>query len=238
VPACAKRFPITRSWARRTAWTGPTARRPGSSTRSTARRTSSGATRSSPRWWPCGSTPRTSLGVVSAPALGTRWDGLVGHGAHQDGRPIRVSDVTDLADAEIAFGGLNYFEREGWIGVVERASRVTRRAAWLRGLLAALPGGRRSRGDRHGGRGVHLGPGGRARHRGGRWRADSRTWREPPPRTGAVRCPPTATCTTPPWRSCRSDGDSAGTHGHGVRFRPQVPNACHGWSQVAVTVAP
>jgi histidinol-phosphatase len=82
------------------------------------------------------------LGVVSAPALGSRWDGLVGHGAHQDGRPIRVSDVTDLADAEIAFGGLNYFERRGWLGVVERASRVTRRQRgygdfWQHCLVAA-----------------------------------------------------------------------------------------------------
>lgn len=67
------------------------------------------------------------LGVVSAPALGSRWDGVVGDGARQDGRAIRVSDVDSLADAEIAFGGLNHFEERGWLGVVERASRATRR---------------------------------------------------------------------------------------------------------------
>lgn len=67
------------------------------------------------------------LGVVSAPGLGSRWDGVVGVGAHQDGRPVHVSEVDRLADAEIAFGGLNYFADRGWLGVVERASRLTRR---------------------------------------------------------------------------------------------------------------
>lgn len=67
------------------------------------------------------------LGVVSAPALGSRWVGVPGQGARQDGRVIHVSEVASLADAEIAFGGLNYFEQRGWLGVVERASRATRR---------------------------------------------------------------------------------------------------------------
>lgn len=82
------------------------------------------------------------LGVVSAPALGSRWDGVVGRGAHQDGRPVHVSDVDDLADAEIAFGGLNHFQQRGWIGVVDRASRATRRQRgygdfWQHMLVAA-----------------------------------------------------------------------------------------------------
>ncbi len=82
------------------------------------------------------------LGVVSAPALGSRWDGVVGDGARQDGRPIHVSDVASLAEAEIAFGGLNYFAERGWLGVVERASRATRRQRgygdfWQHMLVAA-----------------------------------------------------------------------------------------------------
>ncbi len=82
------------------------------------------------------------LGVVSAPALGSRWDGVVSHGARQDGRPVRVSTVDTLADAEIAFGGLNYFAQKGWLGVVERASRATRRQRgygdfWQHMLVAA-----------------------------------------------------------------------------------------------------
>lgn len=82
------------------------------------------------------------LGVVSAPALGSRWDGVPGRGARQDGRAIHVSDVDDLADAEIAFGGLNYFQQKGWLGVVERASTATRRQRgygdfWQHCLVAA-----------------------------------------------------------------------------------------------------
>lgn len=58
------------------------------------------------------------LGVVSAPALGHRWDGLVGHGARRDGVPIAVSDVDDLSAAEVSFGGLDVFVRHGrWEGV-------------------------------------------------------------------------------------------------------------------------
>lgn len=82
------------------------------------------------------------LGVVSAPALGSRWTGVVGQGATQDGRAIHVSDCDTLADAEIAFGGLNYFAEKGWIDVVARASRVTRRQRgygdfWQHMLVAA-----------------------------------------------------------------------------------------------------
>jgi histidinol-phosphatase len=67
------------------------------------------------------------LGVVSAPALGTRFDGVVGVGAHQDGRPIRVSTVDRLAEAEIAFGGLSYFAERDLLGAVTRAATATRR---------------------------------------------------------------------------------------------------------------
>ncbi len=58
------------------------------------------------------------LGVVSAPALGRRWWGAVGLGAHTrdlDGseRRIRVSGVADLADASIALSGLDRFDQAG-----------------------------------------------------------------------------------------------------------------------------
>ena len=58
------------------------------------------------------------LGVVSAPALGRRWWGADGLGAHTrdlDGseRSIRVSGVTDLAHASIALSGLDRFEQAG-----------------------------------------------------------------------------------------------------------------------------
>ena len=48
-------------------------------------------------------------GVVSAPALSTRWDGIAGGPAHQDGRVVTVSRVDRIEDAEVAFGGLELF---------------------------------------------------------------------------------------------------------------------------------
>jgi histidinol-phosphatase len=82
------------------------------------------------------------VGVVSAPALGSRWDGVVGGPARQDGREIRVSAISDLADAEIAFGGLTYFERDGWTDLVlELTARTHRQRGygdfWQHCLVAA-----------------------------------------------------------------------------------------------------
>ncbi len=70
---------------------------------------------------------RPVLGVVSAPALGTRWDGIVGRGATQDGRDIHVSEVGSLDGATVSFGGLTYFDDRGAIDIVERISRETAR---------------------------------------------------------------------------------------------------------------
>jgi histidinol-phosphatase len=58
----------------------------------------------------CSSEGRDLVGVVSAPALASRWDGVVGVGARQDGRAIRVSDVARLADAEVAVGAFSDLE--------------------------------------------------------------------------------------------------------------------------------
>jgi histidinol-phosphatase len=52
---------------------------------------------------------RDVIGVASAPALGTRFDGIAGGPARQDGRPIHVSEIDRLAAAEVAFGGLSHF---------------------------------------------------------------------------------------------------------------------------------
>jgi histidinol-phosphatase len=82
------------------------------------------------------------VGVVSAPALGSRWDGVVGGPATQDGREIRVSDITDLGDAEVAFGGLTYFDVEGYSRLVEDLTARTHRQRgygdfWQHCLVAA-----------------------------------------------------------------------------------------------------
>ena len=49
-----------------------------------------------------------SAGLVSAPALGTRWSAARGHGARRDAKHIRVSGVRELARAQSfhgSFGG-------------------------------------------------------------------------------------------------------------------------------------
>jgi histidinol-phosphatase len=69
-------------------------------------------------------------GVVSAPALTTRWDGVVGGPARQDGRRIEVSGVDRLDDAEVAFGGLDVFAAEGRLDLV---TELAGRAARIRG---------------------------------------------------------------------------------------------------------
>lgn len=63
------------------------------------------------------------LGVVSAPALGSRWDGVAGHGARRDGRAVTVSPVTELTAAEVSFGGLRHFPP----GQVDRLVAATAR---------------------------------------------------------------------------------------------------------------
>lgn len=67
------------------------------------------------------------VGVVSAPGLGTRWDGVQGGSAHQDGREVRVSTVAELAHAEVAFGGLKYFSARGLDGLIGALVQRTRR---------------------------------------------------------------------------------------------------------------
>jgi len=54
---------------------------------------------------------RDAVGVVSAPALASRWDGIVGEGARQDGRAITVSEVGRMALSEVSFGALSDIER-------------------------------------------------------------------------------------------------------------------------------
>ena len=69
-------------------------------------------------------------GVVSAPALTTRWDGVAGGPAHQDGRVVHVSEVSRIEDAEVAFGGLDVFAAQDRLPLV---TEVSARAARVRG---------------------------------------------------------------------------------------------------------
>ncbi len=82
------------------------------------------------------------LGVITAPALGHRWSGVVGVGAWQDDQPIRVSDVDDLAAGEVSFGDLDWWRSEGRWPAVERLVDATARVRsygdfWAHCLVAA-----------------------------------------------------------------------------------------------------
>jgi histidinol-phosphatase len=54
-----------------------------------------------------------AVGVASAPALGRRWWAARGQGAFADGRPIRVSRVADLGDAQLCHAGLGGWRERG-----------------------------------------------------------------------------------------------------------------------------
>ncbi len=57
-----------------------------------------------------------AAGVVSAPAMSRRrWWAALGEGAFADDRPIRVSEVSRLDDAQMLFGGLNAWKRTGFL---------------------------------------------------------------------------------------------------------------------------
>jgi histidinol-phosphatase len=74
---------------------------------------------------------RVTVGVVSAPALGRRWWAARGQGAFADGRPIRVSEVAAVADAQLSYDSV-----QGWepFGLGTRFLDLARRCWRSRGL--------------------------------------------------------------------------------------------------------
>lgn len=50
--------------------------------------------------------PEVVAGLVSAPALGTRWSAARGHGCYRNGERVRVSGVSSLANAQVFHGSL------------------------------------------------------------------------------------------------------------------------------------
>jgi histidinol-phosphatase len=81
------------------------------------------------------------MGVVSAPALGARWEGVVGEGAWQDGREIHVSGVATLAEAEVSVGAFSDLEERVPGLLAHLAGGTTRQRGygdfWAYCLLAA-----------------------------------------------------------------------------------------------------
>jgi histidinol-phosphatase len=71
------------------------------------------------------------VGVVSAPALGRRWWAARGHGAFAGGHHIRVSAVSELADAQLSYDSVMSFEA---YGLGERFLGLARRCWRSRGL--------------------------------------------------------------------------------------------------------
>jgi histidinol-phosphatase len=61
--------------------------------------------------------------VVSAPAMGRRWWAARGHGAFSDrdpARPLKVSAVAQLEDAQVCYGDVDWYERTGCLdGLLE-----------------------------------------------------------------------------------------------------------------------
>jgi histidinol-phosphatase len=73
------------------------------------------------------------VGVVSAPALGTRWWAGRGLGAFRNGTPIKASRVHDLGDAQISFAW-DTKERFDADGVGDRMLDLAHRCWRARGL--------------------------------------------------------------------------------------------------------
>ena len=73
------------------------------------------------------------VGVVSAPALGTRWWGARGMGAYRDGTAIRVSGVHALDDAQISFAW-DTKTRFDTDGIGDRMLALAHRCWRMRGL--------------------------------------------------------------------------------------------------------
>jgi histidinol-phosphatase len=74
---------------------------------------------------------RTAVGVVSAPALGERYDAAEGQGARMNGSPIGVSSVSSIDEARIC-----YASWAGWAaaGLAERWGSILRRCRRSRGF--------------------------------------------------------------------------------------------------------
>jgi histidinol-phosphatase len=75
------------------------------------------------------------VGVVSAPAIGGRWWAVRGEGAFASGRPIRVSGIAELADAQLCWSGI-----EDWdaVGRTDALLSLARRCWRSRGIGDAL----------------------------------------------------------------------------------------------------
>lgn len=66
-----------------------------------------------------------AVAVVSAPAMGHRWDGVRGGPARRDGEVIGVSEVDELGAAQVSFGDLSSFTEAGCPEALSRLTEAT-----------------------------------------------------------------------------------------------------------------
>jgi histidinol-phosphatase len=82
------------------------------------------------------------VGVVTAPALGgRRWWAANGEGAFADGRPMQVSKVERIEDAQVCYGGLGAWRKAGMMdGLLDLTRRSWRSRGfgdfWMHMLVA------------------------------------------------------------------------------------------------------
>ena len=81
------------------------------------------------------------VGVVAMPVLGRRWWAARGQGAFADGRPIRVSQIASLADAQLAWSGIQEWDEVGRLDALIALGRACWRTrgvgdAWQYMLVA------------------------------------------------------------------------------------------------------
>ena len=69
-----------------------------------------------------------SLGIVSAPALGERYEAVRGEGARLNGHPAHVSSVATIAGSQVLYAGMETWlrepRREGVLGTIRDAART------------------------------------------------------------------------------------------------------------------
>ncbi len=67
------------------------------------------------------------LGVVSAPAMATRWWGVIEGGAYCNGHPISVSSVESMYDAHLSITANNEWNRAGLSQNIARLTQTVKR---------------------------------------------------------------------------------------------------------------
>jgi histidinol-phosphatase len=70
---------------------------------------------------------KSQVGIASSPALSERYEAAIGDGARMNGKPISVSDVTELGESMVSSGGVRWLRQTGyetaWSNIVDKVRR-------------------------------------------------------------------------------------------------------------------